>query len=285
MQSPVGGAIGVHGSAEQQARLLGDSDGYCVAFSEAAHGSDLAAVETRGEIVRDQIVVTGTKVWLARADTSSAALVLCQTEPDHGLSCVLVPLQANSVDLRPIREMTGHADYWEVTFDAAIAPLDNLIGGRGHGLQVAMTTLTFGRSSQVTSTGQVSPTSLTDTGSPPEDLESEYWALVTTARRCGRTLDPLIRQQLAAAYAQLRILQLQPHAATTPILWSQYRQQLGNIALEVLGANALLRPDAEAYATSYWQHVWLSAPGEALANGTADIQRTLLAEHVLDLPT
>jgi alkylation response protein AidB-like acyl-CoA dehydrogenase len=277
VESPVGQAIAIHGTDEQRSRLLPATaeghDAYCVAFTEPEHGSDLASVETRGEILANEIVVTGTKLWLANADQARAALVLCRTEPAapryHDLSCVLVPLQDDDVELRPLREMTGGSEFCAAYFDGARAPVDNVIGGRGNGWRVAMTTLALARTAH------------------DVDLESEYWDLVKTARHYGRDADPLVRQQLASAYAQLRILRLQAttgHESMTSMLWARYRQQLGDIAMDVLGPDALLRPDGEAYATSHWQHVVLSAPGEAMASGTADIQRTTIAERVLGLP-
>ena len=282
MESPVGQAIGVHGTDEQRARLRAGR--YCVGFAEAAHGSDLAAVETRGDIAGDEVVVTGAKVWLAHADAASAALVLCCTEPAasryRNLSCVLVPLQDNNVELRPLRTMTGDIEFFEAVFDGARAPADNIIGGRGNGWRVAMTTLGFARIAR-----EMDPTE-PSTGAElsATELEREFWDLVATAQRHRRADDPLIRQQLAAAYAQMRTLQLHTDAETTSLLWGQYRQRLGELGVEIMGADAMVRPDGDAYATSRWQHALLSSPGEALANGTQDIQRTTVAERVLGLP-
>lgn len=243
---------------------------YCVAFTEPEHGSDLASIETVGEIMGSEVVVTGTKVWLAHADAVGTALVLCRTEPDapryQDLSCVLVPLHANNVELVPMRQMSGDTEFFEAVFDAARAPLDNIVGGRGNGWQVAMATLAAERAGC------------------DVDLESEFWDLVATARQDGRDGDPLVRQHLASLYAQLRILQFGVKESLRHILWAQYRQQLGNIAMEILGPDALVRPEAEAYATHRWQQVLLSAPGEAMASGTLDIQRNVLAERLLGLP-
>jgi alkylation response protein AidB-like acyl-CoA dehydrogenase len=273
VESPVGQAITIHGTDEQRNRLLTGRQSYCVAFTEPRHGSDLASVDTRGEIGVGEVVVTGTKVWLAHADHASAALVLCRTEsaaPRYAnLSCVLVPLHADNVELRPLQRMSGDAEFCEAVFDGARAPVHNIIGGRANGWRVAMTTLALAR------------------GGHDVDLESEYWDLVSTVRRYGRDCDPLVRQQLASAYARLRILRQYSstgESSVTDILWGQYRQQLGELAMDVLGPDALLRPDGEAYATSRWQHVLLSAPGESMAAGTPDIQRTSIAEGVLGLP-
>jgi len=249
---------------------------YCIAFTEPEHGSDLAAVETLGDVIGDEVFLTGTKVWLHHADRADAALVLCRTEPAaqryHNLSCVLVPLHDNNVQLRPLRQISGSDDYFEAVFDGARAPLTNIVGGRGNGCRVAMETLACARSSPGTF--------------DPVDVEREYWDLVETARGYGRDRNPLIRQRLAQAYARMRILQLHHQRASslTNLLWSDYRRSLGEIAMDIMGPDALIRPDSETYATSHWQHVLLSGQAESVANGTGDLQRTTIGEHLLGLP-
>lgn len=248
----------------------------CIAFAEAEHGSDLAAIETRGDVIGGEVFVTGSKIWLAHADHASSALVLCRTEPAapryQNLSCVIVPLDQSGVELRPMRQMSGETDYFEAVFDGARAPLTNIVGGRGNGWSVAMTTLAHARSVPGTF--------------DPVEVEREYWDLVETARGYGRDRDPVVRQQLAQAYAQMRILQLHHQRASslTNLLWSDYRRRLGEIAMDIMGPDALLRPDGEAYATGYWQRVLLSGAAESIANGTGDIQRTIIGERVLGLP-
>jgi alkylation response protein AidB-like acyl-CoA dehydrogenase len=277
MESPVDQTIIAHGTDDQRAQLL-PGDSYCIAFSERDHGSDLASVETCGDIVGSEVFVTGTKLWLARVDRSSSALVLCRTEPAapryQNLSCVLVPLCDNGVGLRPLRQMSGGMDHFDADFDGSRAPLSNIIGGRGNGWRVALTTLACARSGRST---------FDETG-----LEREYWELVDVARQYGRDQDPLVRQELAWAYGQSRILRLhyQPghDPSLTNLLWSDYRRRLGEIAVDVIGSDALLRPDGEAYATTYWQRLLLSGPAESVAAGTSEIQRTILGERVLGLP-
>jgi alkylation response protein AidB-like acyl-CoA dehydrogenase len=284
LESPVGRAIIVHGTDEQRARLLPSTtsgqERYCVGFSEPAHGSDLASVETCGQVDGGEIAVSGTKAWVAHADRASAIFVLCRTEPTaprfRNLSCVVVPLRDNQVELRPVRQMSGDDGFFHVHLDAARAPLGNVIGGRGNGWRVAMSTLAFARAT----TGQVA-------------LEREFWELVETARRYGRDRDPLVRQHLAWAYAQVRMLHAyslrtpSPSEAETSLiklLGSEYHRRLGEIALDVAGADALVRPEGEAYTTSPWQHVFLSSRAETIAGGTSEMQRTLIAERVLGLP-
>jgi alkylation response protein AidB-like acyl-CoA dehydrogenase len=246
-----------------------------LAFSEPNHGSDLAAIETWGEIRGNEIIVTGVKAWIPRADHATSVLVLCRTGPvaarHRNLSCVLLPLHDNNVELRPQRKMSGDGDLFEVILDGARAPLSNVIGGLDNGWRVAMTIQALTRSGQATS----------------GDLEREFWDLVETARQYGRDRDPLVRQQLALAYAQMKIIRWQRpdvEPSIAHLLWSEYHRRLGEMAMDIIGASALLRPDGEAYATSRWQHVFLSSRADTISSGTSEIQRNSVAERVLGLP-
>jgi alkylation response protein AidB-like acyl-CoA dehydrogenase len=264
----------VYGTDEQRARLLPALESCCLAFTEPDHGSDLAAVETRGDVAGDEVIVTGTKMWLADADQTGSAFVLCRTEPTapryQNLSCVVIPFDDNHVELRPLRQMLGESHYFEAVFDGARAPLHNIIGGRGNGWRVATSALELARDAD-----------------HPVELRSEFWDLVDTARRHGRHADTLVRQQLAWAYSQIHILEtcgVRAAPEVKDLLMHEYRRRFGEIAIDIVGADALVRPDGEAYATSRWQHLLLSAPGEAIARGTPEIQRNIIAERVLGLP-
>lgn len=244
----------------------------CLAFAEASHGSDLAGIQTRGDIVGGEVIVTGVKAWVADADTATAALVLCVTEPagraHENLSCVLVPMADNGIELRPICTMSGESTLFEACFDGARAPLDNIVGGRGNGLEVATSRLRAAHVERI------------------EDSEREYWELVETARRYGRDRDPLIRQQLAWAYSQVRILRAMSGdgGLVSSVMWSDYHRRLGEIAVDVIGSDALVRADSEAYAASRWQNVFLTGRADSISWGTTEVQRILIAEQILDLP-
>ena len=249
----------------------------CLAFAEPDHGSDLASVETRGDMVGSEVIVTGRKTWIADADTASVVLVLCVTEPGapryENLSCVLVPLADTGVELRPICTMSGDMALFDACFDGARAPIENIVGGRGNGWTVATATLRSTRCERVL------------------ECEREFWELVDTARRYGRDRDPLVRQQLAWAYSQVRIMRAlvsRPvsgdDSLITNVLWSQYHRRLGEIAVDVMGSHSLVRPDGEAYATNCWQHAFLTSRADTIAARTTEIQRTMIAERLLGLP-
>ena len=129
--------------------------------------------------------------------------------------------------------------------------------------------------------------------------EREFWELVDTARRYGRDRDPLVRQQLAWAYAQVQVMRYQgmrllaqlavrrepgPEASVTKLFWSEYHRRLGEIAMDIVGADALVRPDRQGYATDRWQDVFLSSRAGTIFSGTSEIQRNIIAERALGLP-
>lgn len=234
---------------------------YCLAFAEREHGSDLSAIETRGEVVGKDVFVTGVKTWVAGAERADSALVLCRTAPQE-LSCVVVPLPDATVELRPIRALSGDNDFFELHFDKTRAPLTSL---RGDGVQVAMRELQQRHY---------------------DHLEREFWDLVQTVRHYGRNRDPQVRQQLAWAYAQVRIIQ--SLAEREPLLanvtWSEYHRRFGEIAIDVIGSDGLVRQDVEGYVGNRWQHVFLASRADTIAHRTSEIQRDLIAEQHLGLP-
>jgi alkylation response protein AidB-like acyl-CoA dehydrogenase len=289
----VGPSVLVHGTEEQKAhflpRIVSGEDAYCQGFSEPGHGSDLAGVQTRGVVDGDEIVVTGQKVWTSGAARANMMFVLCRTDPDvpkhAGLSYVLVPFAAPAVTFRPIRQMSGAAEFAEDFLDNARAPLFNVIGGLNNGWRVAMTTLGHERGGRATVQHL--------------RFEREFWALVDTAREYGRQHDPLVRQQLAWAYTQVQLMRFSgvrtlaqvaqggqpgPEASVAKLFWSEYHKRLGEIAMGIVGKDGLVRPDGDDYPTTAWQNVFLASRAGTIYSGTSEIQRNIVAERALGLP-
>jgi alkylation response protein AidB-like acyl-CoA dehydrogenase len=289
----VGPSIIGHGSAEQQAaflpRIISGEDRYCQGFSEPNHGSDLAAVETRGEVDGDEIVITGQKVWTSGAAYANKMFILCRTDPaapkHSGLSYVLFDFTDPGVTFRPIRQLSGAAEFAEDFIDGVRAPLFNVIGGLNNGWRVAMTTLGHERGGRAT---------VQHLG-----FEREYWELVETARKHGKTTSPLVRQQLAWAFTQVQLMRFSglrtleqvaqgrppgPEASVAKLFWSEYHKKLGEIAVGIEGTDALLRPDGENYPTTSWQNVFLSSRAGTIYSGTSEIQRNIIGERALRLP-
>ncbi len=154
----VGPSLIVHGNDWQRSgflpRIISNADVYCQGFSEPGHGSDLAGVETKGEVDGDEIVITGQKVWTSGATEANMIFVLCRTAPDlpkhAGLTYVLVPISENGFTIRPIRQISGASGFCEVFIDGARAPVKNIIGGLNNGWRVAMTTLSNERGAGAT---------------------------------------------------------------------------------------------------------------------------------------
>ena len=292
-ESLVGPSVIVHGTPEQRARFLpriiSGTDVYCQGFSEPDHGSDLAGVQTRGVVDGDEIVITGQKVWTSGASRATMMFLLCRTDPaaekHAGLSYVLIPFTGPGVEYRPIRQMSGASEFCEDFLDGVRAPLFNVIGGLNNGWRVAMTTLGHERGGQATTAHL--------------GYEREFWELVDTARKYGKTADPLVRQQLAAAYTSVQLMRFGglctladvaqgrppgPEASVAKLFWSEYHKRLGELAISIVGADALLRPDGDGYPTTTWQNVFLSSRAGTIYSGTSEIQRNIIGERGLGLP-
>jgi len=292
-ESLVGPAVIAHGTPEQKAaflpKILSGEHVYCQGFSEPDHGSDLAAVDTRGVVDGDEIVITGQKVWTSGAEDANMMFILCRTDPTvpkhAGLSYVLFDFTDPAVTVRPIRQISGSAEFAEDFFDGVRAPLFNVIGQLGDGWRVAMTTLGFERGSSAT---------VQYLG-----FEKEYWELVETARKHGKTTDPLVRQQLAWAYTQVQLMKYSglrtlaqlaagkppgPEASLVKLFWSEYWRRVGEIAVGIEGPQALLRPAGDSYPTDHWQDVFLAARAATIYAGSNEIQRNIIGERVLGLP-
>ena len=293
-ESLVGPAIIVHGTPQQREhflpRIVAGEDVYCQGYSEPDHGSDLGAIETRGVVDGDEIVITGQKVWTSGAQRANMIFVLCRTDPDapkhRGLSYVLVPFSPeNGVRVQPLRQMSGASGFCEDFLEDARAPLFNIIGGLNNGWAPAMTTLGFERGGNATTAHL--------------GFEQEVWDLIDMARKNGRAADPLVRQQLAWSYAKVQVMRFaglrllaglakgkEPgaEASVNKLYWSEFHKRFGEIAIAIAGANAMVRPDGPGYETDDWQDVFFSSRSGTIYSGTSEIQRNIIGERALGLP-
>jgi alkylation response protein AidB-like acyl-CoA dehydrogenase len=215
--------------------------------------------------------------------------ILCRTDtgkPKHaGLSYVLLPFSQDGVEARPLRQLTGAAEFGEDFFDGARAPLFNVIGGVDNGWRVAMTTLGYERGGNATTSYL--------------KYEKQFWELVDLARTVGRERDPLVRQDLAWCWSHVQIMRFAglrllaqladgrqpgPEASISKLFWSEYERRVGEIAMDLTGADALVRPDGDGYDLSHWQEVFLASRAGTIYSGTSEIQRNIIAERALGLP-
>ncbi|SFB45950.1 hypothetical protein SAMN05216266_112125 [Amycolatopsis marina] len=286
-QELLGPTLIAFGSAEQQHRFLPGiravEELWCQGYSEPGAGSDLAAVATRAELDGDEWVLHGQKVWTSLAHVADWCFVLARTEPGsrrhHGLSCLLVPMRQPGVEIRPIRQLTGTSEFNEVFFDGARTARDLVVGDPGEGWRVAMGTLAFERG--VATLGQ------------QVGFRRELRALTDLANDTGAAADPVIAERLAEAWMGLEVLRAHalrtlgdPSVGTAPVsklLWANWHRSLGELAMLVRGAPALVTgggPDD----LDEWQRLYLFTRADTIYGGSNEIQRNIIAERVLGLP-
>ena len=279
------------GTPEQQRRFLpaiaAVQELWCQGYSEPGAGSDLAAVATTAALDGDRWVITGQKVWTSLAAEADWCFVLARTQPGSrrsaGLSYLLVPMRQNGITVRPIRQLTGTAEFNEVFFDGARTERDLVVGEIGDGWRVARATLGIERG--VATLGQ------------QIGFERELSRLVELARRTGADTDPLLRGKLARAWIGLEVMRAHalrtvaadPATATgaepsvLKLLWSRWHQELGELAMEVHGASAMVARGAP-YDLDDWQRLFLFSRADTIYGGSDEIQRTIIAERALGLP-
>jgi alkylation response protein AidB-like acyl-CoA dehydrogenase len=277
------------GTEEQKRRFLpgirtGD-ELWCQGYSEPNAGSDLANVQTRAVRDGDEWVVTGQKVWTSLAKDADWCFVVARSDPDAakhaGLSYLLVPMDQPGVEVRPIVQLTGTSEFNEVFFDGARTAAENIVGEPGDGWRVAMATLGFERG--VATLGQ------------QIGFERELRRVVAVARETGAIDDPLIADRLtqswielrAMRYTALRLLSVAepgPEASIAKLLWSNWHQRLGELAMDVLGSEALVTGDNSGYDLTDLQTLFLFSRADTIYGGSNEIQRNIIAERMLGLP-
>lgn len=293
------------GSEEQKRhflpRILSGQDRWCQGFSEPEAGSDLASVRTKAVLDRGDWVINGQKIWTSAGPTANWIFVLARTDSDapkhRGLSMLLVPIEQPGVVVRPIVNAAGHASFSEVFFTDARARAADVLGGVGGGWRTAMTLLGFERGSQII-------TAAVEFG---RDLER----LVILARQRGRHTDPHVRNELAWCYSRVQILRYQGYrgltallkgerpgadAAIHKVIWSEYFQRSTELAVEILGLDAL-NPDGSGNgaaliipaagtpnSASCWMDELLYARAATIYAGSSQIQRNVIGEQLLGLP-
>src|ERR687887_1586540 len=277
-----GPTIMAHGTEEQKQRYLSKmltaEEIWCQGFSEPGAGSDLAAVRTRIDPADGHFVVNGQKVWSSFAHIADFCILVGLSDPDapryRGLTYVILDMKAPGVDVRPLRQITGEAEFNEIFFTNVEVPRENLLGEIGGGWQVAMTTLLHERGTLGFALGGA--------------LELQVTKLLALAKQRAVD-DPLIRDRVAEQWIELQALKLTNYRSLTTLMqtgmpgpegsgaklhWSEQNQRLTKLALEIL--------DGEE--DEYWRHQQLRSRGNTIEAGTSEILRNLIAERVLGLP-
>jgi alkylation response protein AidB-like acyl-CoA dehydrogenase len=290
----VGPTLLAHGTDEQRARwlplILSADELWCQLFSEPDAGSDLASLTTRAEAVDGGYLVTGRKVWTSYAQFADWGLCLARTEPlvdkpQRGISMLVVDLHASGVEVRPLVQLTGEAEFNEVFLDQVFVPANQLVGEEGQGWRVANSTLTHERG--------VNPRQLVIHTQLIEEL-------IRLAEERGGFDDWRLRQGLAESYLEVRLFQLLnwrslgrlakgeelgPEASALKLYWSEMSKRLHQSAMDILGDAGPLWQGSEANpGNGAWQRSWLYYQAASIFAGTNEIQRNLVAERVLGLP-
>lgn len=294
-----GPAIIHHGSEAQKrrylAKILSGEEIWCQGFSEPNAGSDLAALETRAERKNGVYVVNGQKVWTSYAHFAQWCILLTRTDPvapkHKGLTYFLVSMQSPGLTVRPLRQMSGDAEFNELFFENVEVPAENILGRENGGWEVAITTLMFERGPR-TLTRQL-------IFRPAVDAAIE---LARRVERGGRKAaqDPVIRQRLARFYIDCHVLRYAnlrtltkllrgeppgPEGSASKLFASEIWQELLELVMELEGPYALLWEGTDwAIEDGYWQLRHLRSRGDSIAAGTSEIQRNIIGERILGLP-
>jgi len=278
------------GTEAQRQRLLppirrGESI-WCQGYSEPNAGSDLANVRTQARLSAGKWRVNGQKIWTSWGLWADWIFVLVRTEPGSrgpaGLSFLLLSMDQPGVTRRPIRQMTGESEFAEVFFDDAEAAQEDMVGATGQGWQVAMALLGFERG--------------VSTLVQQMHFANEFALVVDAARANGRARDPLIRQKIADAWTGLQIMKfnavrllsdttpgaLDGAALTSKLYWSRWHRALGDLAMEVLGAEGEI--GAAGQGLGELSQMYLRSRSDTIYAGSSQIQRNIIAERGLGLP-
>ncbi len=292
--SMLGPTLMKYGTPAQRTRflpkILTAEELWCQGFSEPNAGSDLANLQTRAVRDGDVFVVNGQKVWTSMAHVADWCFLLVRTDPNapkhKGISFLLVDMKTPGITIRPLRQMTGEAEFNEVFWDNVRVPAENLVGRLNEGWGVALTTLAYERD-LLTFIRHIS-------------LRNALHRLVRLVRERGRGDDPVVRQKVAGLWIGEQALQLNayrsltrilrggqpgPEGSTSKLFWSQLDQDLAQVATEVIGpASQLAGESAWAPDEGQWEFYALLAQASGIRAGTTEILKNILGERVLGLP-
>jgi alkylation response protein AidB-like acyl-CoA dehydrogenase len=281
-----GPTVIAHGTDEQKRRylepILSAEEIWCQGFSEPGSGSDLASVKTKAVRDGDEWIVTGQKVWTTLAHRAKWCMLVARTDPDapkhQGLTYFLMDMEQEAVQVRPLRQITGEAEFNELFMEEARISDANIIGGEGNGWAVAITTLMHERATLAFGL-QVS-------------VKLALRQLMEEANASGAAADPQVRDRLAQLYIESEVLRLNAYRGLSAIMrngvpgpegslgkwqWAEVNQALTELAMDVRGPRAVLQDDT-------WTYRFLRARANSIEGGTTEILKNIVAERVLGLP-
>jgi alkylation response protein AidB-like acyl-CoA dehydrogenase len=302
----IGPTIIVHGTDAQKQRylktMLTAEEIWCQLYSEPNAGSDLAGLKTRAEDAGDHFVVNGQKIWTSSGPIADWGILLARTDPKaakhKGISCLLLNMRQPGVEVRPLKQLTGHSLFSEVFMTGARAEKSDLIGNLDEGWAIAQTTLGYERGGN--SLGRVTRYAI---------AFDQLVKAVRQLRRGGRPLleDPAVRAKLGRLYAELQVQRYaglrvlsalnkgeSPGAASsiTKLSYTEFEKRYYETALEILGPWGQImtaREEFEEIDTSSgeagtWATAFLWARAGTIYSGSSEIQKNIIGERVLGLP-
>jgi alkylation response protein AidB-like acyl-CoA dehydrogenase len=296
----MGGPVVItHGTEDQKQRflepILSAAEIWCQGFSEPEAGSDLASLKTRAVKKNGEWIVTGQKVWTTFAHVAKWCMLVARTDfeaPKHqGLTYFIMDMEQEGVEVKPLVQITGEAEFNEIFMEEARIPDENVVGGVGNGWAVAITTLMNERAGIAFASQAL--------------LQIQLRKLVELARntsRNGRPVaeDPEMRQRLAQLFIESEILRLGAFRGLTHVMkkgvpgpegslgkwqWSDTNQALTQLAMEIEGPySQLIAGSKYAIDNGDWQYYFLRSRANSIEGGTTEILKNITAERVLGLP-
>ncbi|MGA7270955.1 MAG: acyl-CoA dehydrogenase family protein [Acidimicrobiia bacterium] len=287
-----------HGRPEQQDRwlrpLFTAEEIWCQLFSEPSAGSDVAGLATRAIRDGDEWVVNGQKVWTTLAHTAKWGMLVARTDPDQpkhrGLTYFIIDMDQPGVEVRPLRQITGEAEFNEVYFTDARVPDWNRLGGVGEGWRVSLTTLMNER----VAIGSATP----ERGDGSIAMAVDLWS--------RHEPGPVALDELMKLWVEAEVLRLTnvraargrsqgtpgPEGSTAKLHWADLNKRIYSFCVDLLGTQGLLYPETYAYRAPDEsamgrrspQMNFLRARANSIEGGTSEIMKNILGERVLGLP-
>ncbi len=295
----IGPMIVSWGNDEQRQRwlpnILNADDHWCQGFTEPEAGSDLANLRTSALRDGDDYVVNGHKIWISSAHIAKWGLFLVRTDPaalergakHEGITALIVDLDVDGIEIRPIRDITGEEMFCEVFFDGARVPAAYRLGGEGDGWRVAMGTLGKER---------------VGTSGLAIGMRSDLDAMISLARSLNPAAlqDPELRQRIARAHIDIEYTKLLNYRALSKILknqknwpevplaklqWSHLAQTLAELAVDLLGPAGMMAKGSDFAADGgAWNRLYVFQRYTSIGAGTTEVQKNIIADRALKLP-
>jgi len=276
-------------------KILDGTHIWCQGFSEPDAGSDVANVSTRAVKENGHYILNGQKVWTSFAHLADYCILLVRTDPTvarhKGLSYFLLDMKLPGVEVRPMTQITGEAEFSELFFDDVRVPVEMRVGEEGQGWQIAITTLMFERVLGDAIMGAAYETNI-----------QKMIEMASQTKRSGRPViyDPIFRQQLAQAYIEVMVLKYHglrslsnqlkskipgPEGSIGKLLWSEPNQRITEAAIGMQGPNSQIMGGSPwTIQDGYWQYSFLRSKGNTIEAGSSEILRNIIGERVLGLP-